>query len=141
MQSIEMMRPRMILKDMPLPASKSVKNWSTERIYKDFVLEPGTKVPLAPYGAPEWKQVIIAAEVASQISRATLLSKSRVREVTRWRAACFFVMREIFCRMSIKQAANCLRKDHTTMMHHIRLRKYDPRYYRQEINAIKEVLK
>lgn len=132
---------KLVATPLPVDHWKAFKrNPRITRLEPLWVLVPNTKLKLAPNGVVEPKQVILAAEVASQISHKILTGKSRVRAVVAWRWATYFALLELIPTMSGKRAAQILCRDHTTMLHARDARLSKPELFEHMIVAIKEVL-
>ena len=110
------------------------------RLEPQWVLVPRTKVALAPCGVREPRQIIKAAEVASQIGAAILVSPLRTRPIMEWRTAAMFVLFDIMPSVTKQQAARVFNRDRTTILHALERREADPGYLADKVKAIKEVL-
>jgi hypothetical protein len=144
MLSTDVIRNGRKLVATPLPLScfkKDRRKRPTHlRLEPKWVLVPNTKLKLAPHGVVEPKQVILAAEVASQISHEILVGKSRVKPVVHWRWATYLALLDMVPSMSRCRAAYCLHRDHTTMLHAEAMYEAQPELLDEKIAAIKEVL-
>ena len=130
------------LKPMPIPVScfSTTKIRHRHRYEAEWVLVPGTKIALAPHGAPMARQIILAAEVASQIGARVIVGKSRVPAIVEWRTAAYLVIRELMPKTSGAKAARHINRDHSTMVHATQKHLANPDRLAGKIAAIKAVL-
>lgn len=101
---------------------------------------PGQKVPLAPCGVKEPRQIIKAAVIASQIAEDLLIGKRRIANLVEWRAATYFALRDLMPDVSRSRAARLMKRDTSTLIYLERRRGEQPDFVADKVNAIKEVL-